>query len=806
MSRSKSPSTSPVPLASAPPIGRRNKLSRQLWQLPFQARLSLKPLVIYWQQAVETGNEIDGLLALRVQEQVSQVPDLLRPIADPQALAPHAELIELLMTALLPPAMRHSRMSAAISPVHFETIYATPSFDAVMAANEGEMHIHAPHTSKALLHNKLLWPCSIILEKCYDLNLLEETTLMFHIPDRASELDRFFKPVVNTRFSEITNCEQLPRLSDGTISRLLNELDNEALWLEHFSPHKIDFQGFVWLDLIDVTEAEILSQLKHRLLEKDAFLQPSCRRHIRACMRNLFKNPDLHVGVAPYHQQYDSLVRHGKKLWNSLLIQPERHHLSHPSSIYHKVIQTHETVFVDDLGKLPNRTKIENALLSKGIRNLVIAPLIINRELVGLMELGSPRPGELTALSTIKLQEVLPLFAVAMERSAHERENQVQALIKEMCTAVHPTVEWRFHQAGLRLLEKLEQGQAGEMEPIVFKEVYPLFGITDVRNSSEARNNAIQSDLVQQLTLAQQVLQQALERHPTLVVDELNHRINKFKASLEGGINTGDEATVLEFIRQEVEPMIDHLQGQHPALRRFIDMYRGALDADLRIVYKRRKDYETSIGLLNEQLLNLLKEAEVEAQKLFPHYFEISQTDGIEYNIFVGSSLNPGRTFDQVHLNNLRFWQLKLTCEMARLAAQIKPRLSIPLEVAPLIMVYPSPLAIRFRMDEKRFDVDGAYNLRYEILKKRIDKARIKGSNQRLTQPGHIAIVYSQEKEVHAYQRYLAYLHDKGYVSRQVEQLDIKPLPGVRGLKALRVSVNLYTHVEAEAVDYQHFS
>ena len=29
-------------------------------------------------------------------------------------------------------------------------------------------------------------------------------------------------------------------------------------------------------------------------------------------------------------------------------------------------------------------------------------------------------------------------------------------------------------------------------------------------------------------------------------------------------------------------------------------------------------------------------------------------------------------------------------------------------------------------MDEKIFDVDGAYNVRYEILKKRIDKIEIK--------------------------------------------------------------------------------
>ncbi|TAK35947.1 MAG: hypothetical protein EPO28_13950 [Saprospiraceae bacterium] len=40
-------------------------------------------------------------------------------------------------------------------------------------------------------------------------------------------------------------------------------------------------------------------------------------------------------------------------------------------------------------------------------------------------------------------------------------------------------------------------------------------------------------------------------------------------------------------------------------------------------------------------------------------------------------------------------------------------------------------------MDEKRLDVEGSYNVRYEIIKKRIDKALLKGTQERLTQsPG----------------------------------------------------------------------
>ena len=41
-------------------------------------------------------------------------------------------------------------------------------------------------------------------------------------------------------------------------------------------------------------------------------------------------------------------------------------------------------------------------------------------------------------------------------------------------------------------------------------------------------------------------------------------------------------------------------------------------------------------------------------------------------------------------------------------------------------------MTISFRMDEKQFDVDGTYNARYEIVKKRVDKAYIKGTTERV--------------------------------------------------------------------------
>jgi hypothetical protein len=81
--------------------------------------------------------------------------------------------------------------------------------------------------------------------------------------------------------------------------------------------------------------------------------------------------------------------------------------------------------------------------------------------------------------------------------------------------------------------------------------------------------------------------------------------------------------------------------------------------------------------------------------------------------------------------------------------------------------------------------------MRYEIVKKRIDKAVIKGTSERLTQPGKIAIVYSQAKEAVEYRDYLDYLRASGYLTGEIEEVNLEDLDGAQGLRALRVTVDL---------------
>ena len=405
------------------------------------------------------------------------------------------------------------------------------------------------------------------------------------------------------------------------------------------------------------------------------------------------------------------------------------------------------------------------------------------------LDRGSPTPGDLNAIHAVKLGGVLPLFSMAIKRGMEELNRTVQAIIKEKYTAIHPSVEWRFRKAALNFIQQQHAGVLSEIEPIVFENVHALYGASDIRGSSTQRQAVIQADLLEQLHLARDIFVVAYRQKPLPFLDEFAYRIGMKIAALEVGLSSGDEATLLDFLRREVESLFDHLQAFGLGVCEHIEAYRTALDPGLGVLYRRRKDFEESVTLINETLSAYLDLEEGKAQAMFPHYFETHKSDGVDYGIYIGASLVEEGKFDQLYLRNLRLWQLMVMCGVARKADRLRESLRVPLETAHLILVQSTPLSIRFRPDEKQFDLDGTYNIRYEIIKKRIDKAVIKGTAERLTQPGRIAIIYSQAREAEEYREYIEYLRASGYLTDDVEELELEDLQGIQGLKALRLTV-----------------
>jgi hypothetical protein len=239
----------------------------------------------------------------------------------------------------------------------------------------------------------------------------------------------------------------------------------------------------------------------------------------------------------------------------------------------------------------------------------------------------------------------------------------------------------------------------------------------------------------------------------------------KYLNEVKKGLNAGDEISIINFLKKEIYPVFNHIKNINTALSNKVAIYINRLDKNLNVVYEKRKEYENSVTLVNDKLASFIDKKQKEAQEMYPHYFERYKTDGVEYNMYIGQSITKENSFNELYLYNLRLWQLQTMCEMENIAFYERKKMQHDLRVASLILVHSNPMAIKFRMDEKQFDVDGAYNIRYEIIKKRVDKVHLKNTDERLTVPGKIAIVYSQDKDALEYIKYIN--------SKKVQKYDI---------------------------------
>ena len=757
---------------------------------PFRKVLSLEPLLRYWREIGEDKKDFQRSLIEQILSSVSHFPELTQPIEDLSILEEHRELVDMLISAVLPVGSVDTSYAAAVIPYTPVAFYQTPGFEKLDLI----YHLIKYFQSKDdfMTTGKTLKAYSVIFSTYYGEQVLTKAPMFFPVKEEKTGLVRYFKIEFDIRLCDIVLTGELPVLSEEQKEMLLNDRLNLDLWTSLLPPELFEFHGFGVLNAIEVTEGQLISHIQKDLLGKDALNSAAKIDVLQSRIRSLMRLPSLEMGlIAVERGEFDSISSIqplGKSLLLSRGVAPNCSLWG--KSLYSNVTKDSSSALViTDLERLENRTGFEEYLMQQGYRSLLLAPLYSEDLLVGILELGSKEPHDLNAYSTVFLHEVTSLLAVAVHREIGEKEDRIQAIIKQQYTSIHPTVEWRFRDAAKHYLNELSQTGNARAESIVFQDVFPLYGLSDIRGSSSERNASIKADLVEQLELARDILTEAQRIRPLFAIEEIRFRTEKYIQDIHDELRSGDEITILQFLKDEVAALFDELATFGPEVKKAIEVYNTELDSDIGVLYKRRKDYEECVRQVNDTIGSYIEVQEKEAQSMYPHFFEMYKTDGVDYNIYVGNSLVNNRSYNDIYLHNLRLWQLRMMCGVHWEMQKLLPELSVPLRTAHLILVQHIPISIRFRIDEKKFDVDGAYNIRYEIVKKRIDKAVVNSTGERLTQPGKIAIVYSQQEEANEYKRYISYLQATGFLEDELEELELGDMQGVHGLKALRVTV-----------------
>ncbi len=758
---------------------------------PFKILISFHKLIEGLEQIAVSDIDYRSNYAKGLLNQIQDKPEFITGIESLDIIENNQELIGCLLADIFPKILSNNEIKAAALPFHDFTFNYSERFKKILDDVGETFNISIRDMDE---HQFYIMNCTLILNAYYNQNIDFDKPLFYDIPDKNGII-KHYKILYNADFLEIVPTENTQFLTQIEIEELIDNYDSIELWKKAFPENSWFLKGFAIISLVDVTIESAVSNLKSNLLKPD-LEKAELNDSFESIFRSVFKIPDLKIGFTFYDNEeklFSSTPFNDGKLESFIPLDTKGADCKNAlcGCSFERLIEKKQPFIIPDVlefAKTKENHLFGEHLLSQDIQSFLLMPVIKDDKLLGLIELASPAVRALNSVNTNKLELVLPYISDTIEKANEDMVNQLEAIIQQEYTAIHPSVYWKFKKEAKNYFHSNISIKDYTFKEIVFKDVYPLYGQIDIKGSSENRNNAVVNDLKEQINQIITIIETVNFDKKIGVIEQKKFELQSFLSELDQPFQNNLEQIIHHYIETEIHSFFKNT-GLNENTKNLIHDYFNKLDPKTGIFYQTRKDFDDTIMSINKRLSSILDDKQQKAQEIFPHYYERFKTDGVEHNLYIGASIEPNKVFDTMYLHNLRLWQLETLCEMELEHHKLKTTLPYTLDVTSLILAFSSPISIRFRMDEKRFDVDGSYNARYEVVKKRIDKAYVKNSDERITQKEKITIVYSNSNEEKEYTKYIKYLQHKDILETEIEILEVEDLQAVSGLKALRVKV-----------------
>jgi len=761
--------------------------------------LTFRPFIDYLQKRRAETNCHKSRFFSFVVEQFEKHPELLQPI-EVEKVQEYAELMQLIYSMLSPivedEEVHRWALCLPMRPVVFYSTNAYAKLVTDIATGNLRKSIVTKKADQ-IKSNQLEFIFSLILEKCYGITSVFSRDIVHSLEDENTGLTKYFKLNLDTRFIEIFSTKDLPELKVEELHSGTYDRKEISAKLQAMLPLDIfRVEGFGILSVTDVTPEFSIENIKDLILKRSSYGEEKYYSNVISSLKTLVGSNEIEFGLLPLMQVNNKLVFDDGTCLNSKLIDAARENgVAEVAymSLANEYLRNPRPLFYREITKEDEaRQGYLKMLKDSGVSAYALAPVYFNNSLTGVLEIYSKKKNVLSESLIAKLDPVMPLLSQMLKNSIDEFGDNIDHVVKEKFTSVQPSVQWKFNEAAWHyIMAGHKQKGQPEMEDIVFEKVYPLYGAVDIRNSTVERNASLQKDLVVQFTVLLDTLQQLKRESGFSLLDEKIFLSRKWLEKIKNPSGFNEEIKLNDFLDNDIIPFLVQFRAGNPAYSSTMENYFLAIDPETGIANESRRQLESSMNTVISSVNNYMEMMKDEIQVAYPCYFEKFRTDGVEYDIYIGQSIAPDKPFSDIYLKNLRLTQLTSMAAVARYSNALLPQLPRPVETTQLIFIHSQPIDIRFRNDEKRFDVEGAYNIRYHIVKKRIDKVRIRNTKERLTQPGKIALVYFAQKEADEYIGYIQYLQEQHILANDLEELELEELQGVSGLKALRVSVCL---------------
>ncbi len=667
-----------------------------------------------------------------------------------------------------------------------DALYGTDSFAAMTNAGLQPYTASYVHGEEFDFANRLLY--MLLLERCYDIPKPSAPLLFTYEKDGITQ---YVELAIDYTFVEVEPLGELPTLDLSAFrDREISSLDDLQPLLHMLDPQQFSFRGFSILRYVNRNEELIKERLQTLIGNIHVYELPDFVQALQDVLVTALGSRDVRSSFFPVLELNGFPVLKSDfskdSIFFSDLIAREREQCE--SGIFEFIKNPHTIAFGVEEGLDTQEHLLINLLNEAALSSYICVPLKHNKNLVGFLELYTRSPHKLDKYSLLKIKPFFSYLAqIAYELLIIFKQRIDQVILKNY-TALQPAVQWRFNQVAASYLGRTSVGdQQVQLERVRFNDVYPVYGAVDIKDSTKLRNAVQRDDAVRRINSFAQLID-VMPAQDSLHIVALKMKVGKLKTLLSNMRIDKILAEIQYFLYQEIPYLLSEDMARITPQMKAAMAEMGLQEVNGRyVVVERDDDFEVSLQQMNRMIKEEIDRLNEFVQATFPSYFETFRTDGIEYDMYVGQSITPTQVFHQMMLRSIRKQQIVAMANIAKKAAQLRDSLLVPLQTTQLIFVHPHKINVSFRLDEKRFDVDGGYNVRYQVIKKRIDKVCVLGSKERLVQPNSIAIVYTSDVIALELKEMIEELVSEGVVLPNVAYLQLEEIQDVIELQAVRL-------------------
>lgn len=775
-----------------------NAAGNQAYSLAIDAEISFQPVIDRIRRMAEIEKTSKGTFYKAVLQRFEDqgVYDHDIPL---DKIHQYESLLELLYACFTPALHTEQELAWGLSfPFQPVIFYGTELLYDLLGKKKEGQEVYVPDkTPEDYLRERLQLVYTFILKRLYNFEVPVKASLIHAGTNTDTGLLEYYSVNINSEFIDVTAKGELPTLDCSALYTHLSAGASYEILVNMLPLDLFRFRGIAMLSVVDITQQMAVENIQRIRQARSTNEETESQKSVIHSLKTLVRNNKIEFDLFPFvrvnNEPVYGFVKGGTgvlyAVWGENTLTPKE--FSEEAKYY---AANPEFFFSQDIFKTPEKEFDNDPYLKQfqdlGVRSLALMPVLHNEMLVGVLGVHTWGDDTFDEKTLALLEPAMGPIAQLLQVYIDEFNMQIDSIVKEKYTSIQPAVQWKFNEAAWHYLQQKKKNLPAKVESILFNDVYPLYGAIDIRNSTIERNTAVKADLDVHLSLLSQMLNGLQEHHRSSLMEETIFNCKKWQQILaQEQLNPTEETNLNFFLTEGTVPYLRHLAHQEPATRPVIEEYIALIHSGNGAIHENRQALETSMQMITNAVNNYFETEKHTLQHSYPCYFEKFRTDGIEYDIYIGQSLAPDRPFDHFHLKNLRLWQLSSMAAIAKLTRSLIPELPKELHTTQLIFAHNHTIDISFRADEKRFDVEGTYNIRYQMIKKRIDKVHIRNTKERLTQPGKIALIYFSRKDVEDYLPYMHYLQESGVLHNDLEELDLEDLQGLSGLRALRVGV-----------------